>query len=100
MELLRINETTEALRIEGEIDFAAADQLADALRTSIASGVTTVDLSGVTFFDSEGLSVLLSAGNALDGQGPLVLLRPSKPVRRVLDIAMPGGVPTLTVLDE
>ena len=100
MVLLRIEGTTEALRLEGEIDLAVADQLAEALSTSIAGGTTAVDVSGVTFIDSTGLKVLLSAANALDGQGPLVLLRPSSAVRRVLDIALLGGVPTLTVRDE
>jgi len=100
MELLRINAATEALRLEGEIDLATADQLAEALRESIESGTTSVDVSGVTFIDSSGLQVLLSAGNHLNGRGPLVLMRPSKAVRRLLDIALPGGVPTLAVRDD
>ena len=100
MELLRITATTEALRLEGEIDLSVADQFADALRTSIESGTTSIDVSGVTFIDSTGLQVLLSASNELNGQGPLVLVRPSKPVKRLLDLALPGGVPTLAVLDE
>lgn len=100
MPLLRITATTQALRLEGEIDLAAADELARALRTSVESGVTSVDVSGVTFLDSTGLRVLLSAGDALDGQGPLVLLRPSRSVRRLLDIALPGGVHGLAVRDE
>lgn len=100
MQLLRINATPEALRLEGEIDLAAADQLAEALRASIASGTTSVDLSDVTFIDSSGLHVLVSAAVALDGQGPLVLLRPSKSVKRLLNIALPGGIPTLAVRDE
>jgi anti-anti-sigma factor len=100
MALLRITETTEALRLEGEIDLAVADQLAEALQSSIESGTTTVDVSGVTFIDSTGLRIILSAGNRLNEQGPLALRNPSKAVRRLLDIALPGGVPTLAVLDE
>ena len=99
MALLRIDATPEALRLEGEIDLAVADQLAESLQSSIGSGITSVDLSGVTFIDSTGVHVLLSAGNALDGQGPLVLLRPSKPVRRILDLVLPGGAPSLAVRD-
>jgi anti-sigma B factor antagonist len=100
MELLRITATTEALCLEGEIDLAAADRLGEALRTSIESGTSSVDVSGVTFIDSTGLRILLSAANSLNGQGPLVLLRPSKAVKRLLDLALPGGVPTLAVVDE
>ena len=100
MTLLRITAAPEALRVEGEIDLASADQLAEALRTAIASEVRSVDVSGVTFLDSTGLEVLLSAGHAMNGDGPLVLLRPSYPVRRLLDIALPGGVPALAVRDD
>ena len=100
MALLQIEGTSEALRLAGEIDLAVADELTEALRTSIESGTMSVDLSAVTFMDSTGLKILLSAGNQLNGQGPLVLLRPSGSVRRLLDIALPGGVPTLAVRDE
>lgn len=100
MALHRITATPEALRLEGEIDLAAADRLADALRAAIESGTTVVDLSGVTFLDSTGLHVLLSAGAALNGNGPLVLVRPCPAVRRLLDIALPGGVPALAVRDD
>ena len=100
MALHRISPTAEVLRLEGEIDLAAADQLAEALRTSIESGITSVDVSGVTFIDSSGLRVLLSAANAMNGQGPLVLLRPSERVQRLLDLAIPGGAPGLVVRDE
>ena len=97
MALLRITTATEALRLEGEIDLAVADQFQEALRASIASGTTSVDLSGVTFMDSSAVSILLMAGKRLDGQGPLVLLRPSNAVRRALDEALPGGHHALAV---
>jgi anti-anti-sigma factor len=100
MALLRITATTEALCLEGEIDLATGDQLEEALRASIASGTTSIDVSGVTFLDSTALNVLLSAAAALNGQGPLVLVRPSPHVRRLLDIALPGGVPALAVRDD
>ena len=100
MELLRITTTTEALRLEGEIDLAVADQFRDALRASIASGNRSVDLSAVSSMDSTALSILLVAAKALDGQGPLVVLRPSKAVRRLLYFAVPGGHPSLDVRDE
>src|SRR3954469_22863871 len=99
MELLRISATPEALRLEGEIDLAVAVQFREALRASIDSGATSVDLSGVTFMDSTALSILLMAAKRLDGQGPLVVLRPSKFVRRLLDLAVPGGHPWLAVRD-
>jgi anti-anti-sigma factor len=96
MELLRITRTDDALRLEGEIDIGVVDELSDALRDSIASGITTVDLSGVSFMDSSGLHVLVSA-KPLNGQGPLVLLHPSRSVARLLDIALPGSVPGVVI---
>ena len=100
MALLRIDATPEALRLEGEIDLAVADQFTEALQASIASGTTSVDLSGVTFIDSMGLCILLMAGRRLEGLGPLVLLRPSKAVRRLLDTRMAGGHHALAVRDD
>jgi len=97
MARLRVTATAEVLHLEGEIDLASADQLTQALRRWIESGNTCVDVSGVTFLDSTGLHVILSSGNELNGSGPLVLLRPSSAVRRILEIALPGGVPSLVV---
>ena len=100
MALLRITPTDEALRLEGDIDLAAADQLTEALGEATGSGITVVDVSDVTFLDSTGLHVLLSAANALNGQGPLILRRPSPAVTRILDLAIPGGVAALAVRDD
>jgi anti-anti-sigma factor len=100
MVLLRTSTTPEALSLEGEIDLTVGDQFAEALRASFASGTTCVDLSGVTFMDSTAVSILLVAAKRLDGQGPLVLLRPSKFVRRLLDTVVPRGHSSLDVRDE
>jgi anti-anti-sigma factor len=99
MALLRLTCTDRALLVEGDVDLANADELAEALRQSIASGVRTVDLSGVSFLDSEGLRTLMRAALTMDGQAPLVLRGPSRSVRRLLDVALPTGAPGLEVLD-
>jgi anti-anti-sigma factor len=100
MVLLRLTCTDRALLVEGEIDFASADELAEVLRRSIASGVRTVDLSGVSFMDSEGLRMLMKVALSMDGQAPLVLRAPSRSVRRLLHVALPTGAARLEVREE
>lgn len=97
MELLRIAKTDGALIVEGEVDLAAADQLREALLESAAAGTSVVDVSGITFIDSTGLHILLTAGQALNGAGPLVLRSPSRAVQRLLSIALPDGTPEIVV---
>jgi anti-sigma B factor antagonist len=97
MELFRITKTDGALIVEGEVDLAAADELRDALLESAAAGTSVVDASGVTFIDSTGLHVLLTAGRALNGTGPLVVRSPSRAVRRLLSIALPDGTPEIEI---
>lgn len=97
MQLLRTTRTADALHLEGEIDLAVADQLSEALREAMASGVAVVDLSAVTFIDSTGLHAIVSAARSLNGQGPLVLTRPSRSVARLLGIALPGAMPGVVI---
>ena len=99
MQLLRTVRTAEALLLEGEIDVAVEDEMSLAIDEAIGAGTAVVDLSGVTFMGSVGLRVLLGAGARMNGNGPLVLLRPSRQVRRVLDVALPTGAPGLEVRD-
>ena len=100
MQLLRTTQTAGALRLEGEIDLAAERQLSEALREAIGSGIKVVDLSAVTFIDSTGLRTILSAAQSLNGQGPLVLERPSRSVARLLGIALPGAMPGIVIRSD
>jgi anti-anti-sigma factor len=99
MELLRNEPPAPPLRLEGEIDLAVEAEVRAALDQALAAGTRIVDASGVTFIDSTGLELLLSAAAKLNGRGPLVLLRPSPAVRRVLDLALPNGAPGIDVRD-
>ena len=100
MALLRTTRTPGALRLEGEIDLAVADQLSGVLDEAIASGITVVDLSAVTFIDSTGLHAIVNAARSLNGQGPLVLERPSRRVARLLGITLPGGMPGIVIRSD
>jgi len=52
--------------------------------------------------DSQGLRLLLQLALHAEeaGLGPVVLLNPSPVVRRVLEIALPHGMPGLAVREE
>jgi anti-anti-sigma factor len=98
--LLKVIPTDEGFRVEGELDMATAPELLESLQDAVETGGPIVlDFSGVTFMDSTGLRAVLQAVRALDGEGVLVLERPSDRVRRVLDISLPGGVPRLEIRD-
>jgi anti-sigma B factor antagonist len=81
--------------VTGEIDFATAPQLKRALAAVLdAKGPdAVVDLSAVSFVDASGIGVLVGAANlAHSGGGRLILRRPSRAVRLVLDHLELDGV--------
>lgn len=96
--VLQITRIPEGLQVEGEIDMASAPQLAEALsRLDRSDGRVVIDLAGVTFMDSTGLHAVLDEVASRNGSGPVVLRRPTRPVRRLLDIGFPAGVNGLEV---
>jgi anti-sigma B factor antagonist len=83
------------LVLVGDFDLAAAEDLRAALRSLGTAGSATpqLDLSGVTFLDSSGLGVLLDfQRDTAASNGAVVVLAPSPPCRRLLEIT---GVDTL-----
>lgn len=86
--------------LEGELDLATADDLLVVLREHPADERLTLDFSCVTFMDSSGLRALLQAikMRSSGDEGPeIVVLAPTPPVMRVLDISLPDGVPGLEI---
>jgi len=78
------------LAVTGEIDLAVAGRFEQELETLVADtgGTGLVDLSGVGFIDSSGIRELLKANRAARAAGgELLLLSPSAPCRRVLEIS-------------
>lgn len=78
------------LMVSGEIDLAVAARFARELDLLVgdAEGDALVNLAGVGFIDSSGVRELLKAEQAAGGAGRgLVLLDPSAPCRRVLEIS-------------
>ncbi len=89
---LAVDRGTESatLRVSGEIDLTSAPKLDDEIQSLIEQSVRTLtlDLSSVAFMDSTGLRVLLKASKLLESSGgKVVLLKPSEPVRRLLEVS-------------
>jgi anti-sigma B factor antagonist len=81
---------TESLLIaRGEIDMAVSAAFKEAMQLLVEDGKTPalVDLSAVTFMDSAGVEALVSARRRAESDGiSMVLVEPSQPVRRILQI--------------
>ena len=67
-----------------------------------AGSSVVVDLSGLGFMDSQGLRLFLQLALYTEQRklGPVVLVNPSRAVRRVLEISLPHGLPGLAVREE
>lgn len=78
-----------AVVVTGELDLATVPGLRARLDAALARrpAALQVDLSGCTFLDCCALDLLLAARDAACRDGVvLVLVRPSRPVRRVLGL--------------
>jgi anti-sigma B factor antagonist len=78
------------LRLEGDLDVAAAPDLRAALdeALSLHPRRLVLDLAQVRFLDSTGLGVLLSRCRRLaERGGEMALARPQAPVARVLELS-------------
>jgi anti-sigma B factor antagonist len=92
-------EEGSGLRVSGELDLLTVSQLRDAL-SRVPDGHPNVilEFGAVGFVDSSGLGLLISTAQAADAHGGSLILRtPSPPVRRLLEIAIPDGIPGLVV---
>jgi anti-sigma B factor antagonist len=74
-----------AVRVEvlGQLDFATAPRMAQALGALPSGGEVVVDLTGVTFMDTSGVAVLVRARHGRN----LVVVHPDRNVRRLLDVS-------------
>lgn len=72
--------------VRGEIDIAAADDLARMLNSVATAERLVLDLSAVDFIDSSGLAVVLRQSmRRRDAGGSLHIRHPSQSVRRLLE---------------
>lgn len=83
---IRHGENHSTVEVEGEVDLVTADRFHDAIDEAVrVSLFVDVDLRHVTFMGSVGLQALLDAQVA--DFPPLVLVEPSPPVVRLLELA-------------
>jgi anti-sigma B factor antagonist len=92
------------LRLEGELDLAAAPQLRaelDEVTDDSGTSSLTLDLAGVSFIDSTGLQELLVALRRLrDRGGTLVLTNPRPIAMRLFEITGLIGVFDIRTADR
>jgi anti-anti-sigma factor len=78
---------TTLVRVEGEIDVAAAVQLERALLPLVRHGAVVLEAAGITMLGSHGLRVLLAADRASRVHGgSFRIAAPSPALRQVLDV--------------
>jgi anti-sigma B factor antagonist len=85
-----VDDGTAVVVVQGEIDFANADELADGIRAAVSEWSPTlvrIDLTDATFIDSTGLGALIEGYRAATGaQAGFVVVNPSPTFHRVLII--------------
>ena len=80
-------ESGPVIVLTGEVDLTCAEQLSELLAGQLTAGTRqpTIDVSGLRFADSGAIRVLVLAARTLkERDGRLVLLRPQRPVAKVL----------------
>ncbi|MFI8193860.1 STAS domain-containing protein [Streptomyces sp. NPDC085946] len=83
------------LTLAGALDHHTSGQLTDTLQPVLQTAAPTVwlDLAGLSFIDSTGLTCLLYTNRAVAAAGGhTVLIAPSPPVQRMLDITGIGQI--------
>ena len=84
-------ETSEGLavvHVAGDFDLSNVEIFEAALEPSVSAGLVVIELAACTFLDSSALRTLVRAQRRVaEAGGRLVLVAPSQPAKRVLDIA-------------
>jgi anti-anti-sigma factor len=103
-DLLRVEpgEGPGSFRMSGELDMTNAESVEEALESELRLGYRlTLDLSELTFMDSNGLRLLIQLGRraAEAGLAPVILIAVPGPILRVLQVAVPSGIPGVEIRD-
>jgi anti-sigma B factor antagonist len=86
------------LRLAGELDLFTSSKLTLALAEVDGMDRIHVDLSELTFIDSAGIGAILTFAGSRSASGRVVLINPSEPVRRALEIAGLDQHPAVEIL--
>ena len=97
-----MQESTTVIHVVGELDLSTVDAFDAELERSVAAGSVVVVLSECTFIDSSALQSLVRARRVVSSAGgEIVLVAPSQPARRVLEVAaLDRLMPVFETLDE
>jgi anti-sigma B factor antagonist len=74
------------LSLAGELDLFSSSELSLALADLDGYDPIHIDLSELTFIDSSGIGAILAFARSRNGSGPVVLMNPSQPVRRAMEV--------------
>src|SRR3954447_11588764 len=95
-----LDHAARVVRVAGEVDLSNAGLLSHFLEQEASSGESvTLDLSGISFMDSSGMAALLHGLACMDGSAQLIVLHPSRQVRRLLEISGVESRPGLRILE-
>ena len=85
---------TLIVQLTGEIDISTAEILIDQFRAISAERIQNVilDATGVEFIDSSGLHALIEGKRIIRGGGTNLVLVPSRPMRRVMELVFPEPI--------
>ena len=84
--------------LEGELDAVTVSRLDDTVDHT-ADGRLILDIERLTFIDSTGLRALIRIALERPQDDPVVLRHPSASAERVLQVAVPDGIPGLEIDD-
>ena len=91
-------ESGPVITLSGETDITTVAELSELVTAQLSGGTLhlTIDASGLGFADSASVRVLVLAARTLRQRGGgLVLLRPQRPLARMLDIMGAGQMITI-----
>jgi anti-anti-sigma factor len=104
MELFSLEQADKpgSFRLVGELDIANAEAVQARLEEELErSGALTLDTADLTFMDSQGLRMLIQLGELAQKQASTVtVLNCSDQVRRLLQVAVPQGIPGVDVIEK
>jgi anti-anti-sigma factor len=103
MELLRLEkgEGSASFRLIGELDTSNVPQVTARLQDELrGTDQLTLDTSDLTFMDSQAVRMLIELGMEAAQRGTSVtLINSSRQVKRLLDVAVPTGIPGVEVVE-
>jgi anti-anti-sigma factor len=88
-----------ALRLIGELDLSTVDDLLGGVEDRLVEGRgdLVIDASALAFIDSTGVKALVDIARRLGPGRELVLVRPSPPAARTLELLSASSFPNLVI---